>query len=78
MEKNGSSFEEWTRNHRWFRTHYEQLARSYDGKNICVYRRKVVDYDRNLQRLLNRVRKKYPADRAVVEFVSRRKRELIL
>jgi hypothetical protein len=78
LKEDDSSFEEWTRNHRWFRAHYNQLARKYDSKNICVYKRSVVDYDRDLRKLMGRVRKNYPVNRVVVEFVSRRKRELIL
>ena len=78
MEKNGSSFNEWTRNHVWFRSHYQRLARSYDRQNIAVYQAKVIDHDKNLTRLLNRVKKNYPEDRVVVEYVSRGKRELIL
>jgi hypothetical protein len=78
LEKNGSSFNEWTRNHVWFRSHYQRLARSYDRQNIAVYQTKVIDHDKNLTRLLNRVKKNYPEDRVVVEYVSRGKRELVL
>ncbi len=78
MEKNDSSFNEWTRNHVWFRAHYQRLARSYDRQNIAVYQTRVVDHDKNLTRLLNRVKKGYPEDRIVVEYVSRGKRELVL
>jgi len=78
LEKNESSFNEWTRNHVWFRSHYQRLARSYDQQNIAVYQAKVVDHDKNLTSLLNRVKKNRPEDKAVVEYVSRRKRELIL
>ncbi len=79
MEKNGSSFNEWTSNHVWFRTYYQRLARSYDQQNIAVYQGRVVDHDKNLTRLLTRVKKKnHPEDRVVVEYVSRRKRQLIL
>ena len=35
-------------------------------------------HDKNLTRLLNRVKKNYPEDKVVVEYVSRGKRELIL
>ncbi len=75
MEKNGSSFNEWTRNHVWFRSHYQRLARSYDRQNIAVYQARVVDHDRDFTGLLSRVKKSYPLDRVVVEYVSRRKRE---
>jgi len=78
MLKNGSSFSEWTGNHVWFRAHYQRLAQKYDMQNVAVYRRKVVDHDKSLTRLLGRVRRTYPVDRVVVEYVSRRKRELVL
>lgn len=78
MGNNGSSFDEWSENHRWFRNNYQKLARKYDGQNVCVYKRRVVDHDRDLGRLLKRVRKNHPMDRAVVEWVSRRKPKLIL
>jgi len=78
LEKNGSSFNEWTRNHTWFRSHYQRLARSYDKQSIAVYQARVVDHDKNLTRLLNRVRKRYPKDSVVVEYVSRTKLELAL
>lgn len=78
MEKDDSSFDEWSESHRWFRSNYQKLARKYDGQNVCVYKRRVVDHDRDLDRLLKRVRKKYPTDRAVVEWVLRWKPKLIL
>ena len=78
MLKNGSSFNEWTRNHVWFRTHYQRLARSYDRQNIAVYQTRVVDHYKNLTGLLNRVKKNYPEDRVVVEYGSQRKREQTL
>ncbi len=78
MEKNGSSFNEWTKNHVWFRTHYQRLSLSYDGQNIAVYKGRVVDRDKNLTKLLNRVKNNHPEDRVVVEYVSRGKRKLIL
>lgn len=78
MEKNGSSFDEWIENHRWFRSNYQKLARKYDGQNVCIYKRRVLDFDTDLGRLLKRVRKNYPMDCAVVEWVSRKKPKLIL
>jgi hypothetical protein len=78
MDKNGSSFDDWTENHAWFRTNYARLARRFDHQNVAVYGKKVVDHDSSLSRLLNRVGKSYPRDRVVVEYVTRRKRELIL
>ena len=78
MEKDGTSFDEWTKNHVWLLAHYQRLARNYDRQNIVVYQRRVVDHDKNLSRLLGRVKRSYPKDRVVVEYVSRKKRELVL
>ena len=78
MDKNGSSFDDWTENHAWFRTDYARLARRFDHQNVAVYGKKVVDHDSSLSKLLNRVGRSYPKDRVVVENVTRKKRELIL
>ncbi len=78
LENNGSSFDEWSENHVWFLAHYRRLARDYDRQNVAVYRRRVVDHDKSLTRLVNRVKRSYPEDRVVVEYVSRKKRELVL
>ena len=74
--KNGNSFAEWSENLRWFREHYRQLARKYDRRNVCVYKGEVVDYDSDLRRLVRRIRGKYPSDRVLVEYVSRKKLEM--
>lgn len=78
MDRNGSSFDEWTRSHVWFRANYSRLARKFDHQNVAVYGKKVVDHDSSLARLLGRVGKAYPRDRVVVEYVTREKRELVL
>jgi hypothetical protein len=78
MDKNGSPFNEWTENHAWFRTNYVRLGRKFDRQNVAVYHRRVVDHDRSLAKLLNRIRNNYPEDRVVIEYVTRNKRELVL
>jgi hypothetical protein len=78
MEKNGSAFEEWSDQLQWFMNHYQSLARRYDGQNVCVYKHTVVDHDRNLRMLMRRVRRRFPQERVLVEFVSRKKLEFIL
>jgi hypothetical protein len=78
MEKNGSAFEERNDQLRWFMDHYQGLARKYDGQNVCVYKRRVVDHDRDLRRLMRRVRERFPQEKVLVEFVSRKKLEFIL
>src|SRR6266571_8524315 len=65
MEKNGSAFEEWNDQLRWFMDHYQGLARKYDGQNVCVYKRRVVDHDRDLRRLMKRVRGRFPQEKGL-------------
>ncbi len=75
---NGSSFEEWTENDRWFRANHGRLARRYDDQNVCVYKRQVVDHDMDFERLMKRIEKRLPMERVLVEYVSRKKLEFIL
>ena len=77
MDKNGR-FNEWTESHACFWTNHVRLARKYDHQNVAVYKRRVVDHDRSLERLLSRVTRIYPRDRVVVEYVTREKPELVL
>jgi len=74
-KKNGSSFEEWRDELRWFMGNHQRLARRYDGQNVCVYRHRVVDHDEDLERLMRRIERIFPTDRVLVEFVSRKKLE---
>ncbi len=57
---------------------YSRLAERYDGQNVVVHNRRVVDHDTDLDRLMKRVRGKFPPGRVLVEFVSRKKLEFIL
>src|SRR6266700_1791534 len=54
------------------------FARRYDGQNVCVYKHRVVDHDRDLRSLMRRVRGRFPQEEVLVEFVSRKKLEFIL
>jgi hypothetical protein len=71
-------FREHERNREWFEENREALAEKYDGKFIAVYERAVVDSDEDLERLMERVKEKYPVDRIFVEYVSKEKIQLIL
>lgn len=52
--------------------------KSYDGNFIAIYKQKVVDFDEDVGRLMERVKKNYPLDRVSVEHVSKEKLQLIL
>ena len=71
-------FREHERNRKWFEENHEALVERYDGNFIAIYRRSVVDSDKDVGRLMERVEKKYPPDRVSVEYVSKEKLQLIL
>lgn len=64
----------------WLQRHYDNLAGKYPDEYVAVLDEKVVDHDRDLRRLMGRIRLKYPEvqDRVAIEFVSPEEIELIL
>ena len=77
VEEEIKKFEE---NSRWFSRHYDELSRKYPDEYVAVYNCRIVDHDRDLDRLISRINRKYKDSSRViaVEFVSSRKVELIL
>ena len=67
-------------NVRWLSRHYERLKMKYNDEWVAVLNKAVVDYDRDLARLVERLRKKYPDaySEIAVEYVTAREIELIL
>lgn len=62
----------------WFKKNYSKLVGKFDGEYVAVFERRVVDHDKDLGRLVRRVREKFPFDRVLVDFVSREKVVLVL
>lgn len=71
-------FKEHESNRKWFEENHESLVKSYNGNFIAIYKQKVVDFDEDVGRLMERVKKNYPLDRVSVEHVSKEKLQLIL
>lgn len=53
----------------WFYSHQEYLKRYYSGKHVAIKDQKVIDCDKNLDRLIKRLRIRDCADSIAVEFV---------
>jgi len=72
-----SRFEE---NAKWLSSHYEELKKRFKDEWIAVLNETVVDHDRELDRLVKRLRKKYSEayNEIAVEYVTAKKMELIL
>jgi hypothetical protein len=67
-------------NSRWLSRHYDTLKMKYKDEWVAVLNKAVVDHDRQLARLVGRLRKKYPDaySEIAVEYVTVREIELIL
>ena len=65
---------------RWIREHYEELKKTFKDEWIAVMDGKVIDHDKDLARLVERLRKKYPKkyEQIAVEFIASKEVELIL
>ena len=71
-------FEEYDKNANWFRENYQRLVEKYDGMFIAVYEEHVVDRDKDLDRLVEKVSKKYPSETIFIDFVTKEKLVLVL
>jgi hypothetical protein len=67
-------------NVKWLSRHYDRLKMKYKDEWVAVLNKTVVDHDRELARLVERLRKKYPDaySEIAVEYVTVREIELIL
>jgi len=71
-------FDEHDKNWSWFRRHYQELVKKFDGEFVAVYGQEVIDHDKELRVLMERIKAKYPEEHAFVDFVSSEKLTLIL
>lgn len=67
-------------NVRWINGHYEKLKQKFNDEWVAVMEKKVVDHDKDLSRLIERLRRTYGEvyDEAAIEYVSRKEIDLIL
>ena len=71
-------FNEHDKNWSWFREHYDELVEEFDGEFVAIYEQKVVDHDKEISSLMERIKKKYSLKQVLVDFVSKEKLALIL
>lgn len=70
--------EESERNEKWFRDHYDELVERFDGENVAIYKGDVVDHDRDLVKLVERAKGKYPMRLTLFKYVSKEKLVFLL
>jgi hypothetical protein len=73
-----SLLEEYEENAEWFREKYKELVETYDGMFVAIHKKRIVDYDKDLDPLVDRVSGKYPLNRTFIDFVTKEKLVLIL
>jgi len=71
-------FEEHEQNWAWFRSNYQELLKKFDGEYVAIFGRRVVAHDKDLDKLVKRVKAKYPIWKVLVEFVTSEKLRLVL
>lgn len=70
--------EESERNEKWFRDHYDELVEKFDCEHVAVYKGDIVDHDRDLAKLAERVKGKYPTRLTLFKYVSKEKLVFLL
>lgn len=64
----------------WLERRSDKLKRKYSDEYVAVHERKVIDHDPSLERLMERLRERYPedSDKVAVKYISRKKFEMVL
>jgi len=67
-------------NAKWISKHYEKLKKKFRDEWVAAFDSATVDHDRELNKLVKRLRKNYPKDYSeiAVEYVTTKEIELIL
>jgi len=70
---------EFEKNQRWLRVNFKRLLRKYKNMFVAVWNQRVVDKDKDLEKLSKRVRKEYKEKKGIViEYLSPQPLEMIL
>lgn len=80
MESVVAMLSRYEENVKWISKHYEELKKRFRDEWVAVLKEAVVDHDRELARLVERLRKKHPKayNEIAVEYVTAKEIELIL
>lgn len=77
-ERTGS-YTEFKRNLRYFYSESKELREKHPNEYIAIYRKEVIDHDKNPDALLARLKGRYGDLRAfVIEYISSTEKDLIL
>lgn len=64
----------------WLERRFDELKKKYSDEYVAVLAGKVIDHDPRLERLMEKLRERYPedSDKVAVKYISRKKFEMIL
>jgi di/tricarboxylate transporter len=67
-------------NAKWISKRYDELKKKFREEWVAAFDSTIIDHDRELSKLVKRLRKKYPKDynKIAVEYVTTKEIELIL
>jgi len=72
-------FKRFDKNVEWFQSHYEDLKKQYKNEYVAIDNKKVLGHDADIERLIEKMRRKYGDLGAfVVEYLTDKKLQLIL
>ena len=71
-------FKEHDENWSWFEKHYDELVEKFDGEFVAVYKKRVIDHDKEMSPLMKRIEARCLPAHVFVEFVSREKLTMVL
>jgi hypothetical protein len=72
-----SNYEE---NAKWLIKHHQKLKTKFNNEWVAVLNKTIIDHDRNLNKLVKRLRKKHPKaySQIPIEYITTKEIELIL
>ena len=72
-------FKRFDKNVEWFQSHYEELKKRYKNEYVAIDNKKVLGHHPNIERLIEKMRRKYGDLGAfVIEYLTDKKLQLIL
>ncbi len=68
------------RNSKWLHRHYNELIKKYPYQYVAIKNQRVIDHDKDIKKLVERINKKYKDASLVIpiKYISPEKVELIL
>lgn len=77
-EKELEKLKNFNRDLMWFKANYSEIKSHYKGQYIAIKDEEIIDSDKDVMILFERLRKKYDTSSLVVEYINEHKAEYVL